>query len=372
MASSTSDNVAPAPQQQQRSDENGGLPANIAENVKMCYRSFGLGMYAVGIRFLTMPLEKTAMVMNSSQVNGSGSAQLRQTMDIVFKEGFGTPYKAVGRASITAWFFQYSVMGFVFQSVDRSLSSALGIDRIPYGDDLMQSDRTTARAIKDKKSSSNISSIATTSTTAATSSSGGGSTTLFAFKALLAPAVAGMIESVVANRAEAQRFFGIAKFKSLEAQLNWSAAGRALGPGFLSNWSRNFIMSGTSFVFTPIMYKKYYPEDSRSPASLFWFGLGANIFIGNVAAITQQSLWGRALDYAAEGGAHGARNVSYRAVVTEGLKAEGVSAFFTPTKWSTRVLMNAPIQGTMPWFYNQVLPQGEATAMRFAGKLLGY
>jgi len=255
MASSTSDNVAPAPQQQQRSDENGGLPANIAENVKMCYRSFGLGMYAVGIRFLTMPLEKTAMVMNSSQVNGSGSAQLRQTMDIVFKEGFGTPYKAVGRASITAWFFQYSVMGFVFQSVDRSLSSALGIDRIPYGDDLMQSDRTTARAIKDKKSSSNISSIATTSTTAATSSSGGGSTTLFAFKALLAPAVAGMIESVVANRAEAQRFFGIAKFKSLEAQLNWSAAGRALGPGFLSNWSRNFIMSGTSFVFTPIMYK---------------------------------------------------------------------------------------------------------------------
>ena len=67
MASSTSDNVAPAPQQQ-RSDENGGLPANIAENVKMCYRSFGLGVYAVGIRFLTMPLEKTAMVMNSSQV----------------------------------------------------------------------------------------------------------------------------------------------------------------------------------------------------------------------------------------------------------------------------------------------------------------
>ena len=30
----------------------------------------------------------------------------------------------------------------------------------------------------------------------------------------------------------------------------------------------------------------------------FAFGLGMNIFVGNTVAITQQALWGRALDYA--------------------------------------------------------------------------
>ena len=65
---------------------------------------------------------------------------------------------------------------------------------------------------------------------------------------------------------------------------------------------------------------------------------------GNVIAITQQSLWGRALDYAAVGGG---RAVSYPAVIRDSLKAEGFSAFFTPSKWFTRVLMNAPIQGTV-------------------------
>ena len=43
----------------------------------------------------------------------------------------------------------------------------------------------------------------------------------------------------------------------------------------------------------------------------------------------------------------------------EGLSKEGVAAFFTPAKWFSRVLMNAPAQGTIPWFYNQVLPIGE-------------
>ena len=44
----------------------------------------------------------------------------------------------------------------------------------------------------------------------------------------------------------------------------------------------------------------------------------------------------------------------------EGLSKEGMAAFFTPAKWFSRVLMNAPAQGTLPWFYNSVLPLGEA------------
>ena len=78
-----------------------------------------------------------------------------------------------------------------------------------------------------------------------------------------------------------------------------------------------------------------------------------NIFAGNVVAITMQALWGRALDDAAVGGG---RRVDYGRVVREGLQKEGAAAFFTPAKWFSRVLMNAPAQGTIPWFYNQVLP----------------
>lgn len=42
-------------------------------------------------------------------------------------------------------------------------------------------------------------------------------------------------------------------------------------------------------------------------------------------------------------------------MLREGLKAEGVGAFLTMPKWFARVLMNAPIQGTVPWFYNEVI-----------------
>ena len=101
--------------------------------------------------------------------------------------------------------------------------------------------------------------------------------------------------------------------------------------------------------------------------TLFWFGLGVNIFAGNVVAITQQSLWGRALDYAAAGGG---RPVSYSAVLSSGLGAEGLAAFFTVPKWFSRVLMNAPIQGTVPWFYNEILPIGEQPCLSFAASLL--
>ncbi|KAH8079593.1 hypothetical protein JL720_9340 [Aureococcus anophagefferens] len=89
----------------------------MADPASMAYRSFGLGCYAVVVRYCTMPLEKTAMIMNSAQVSGSG--QLAQASKIVFADGPLTPFRTVGRASIVAWFFQYSVMGFIFQACDR-------------------------------------------------------------------------------------------------------------------------------------------------------------------------------------------------------------------------------------------------------------
>ena len=33
--------------------------------------------------------------------------------------------------------------------------------------------------------------------------------------------------------------------------------------------------------------------------------------------------------------------------------------------------MNAPIQGTVPWFYNEILPLGESAVLRALGKILG-
>lgn len=60
---------------------------------------------------------------------------------------------------------------------------------------------------------------------------------------------------------------------------------------------------------------------------------------------------GRALDY---GAVDGGRKINYSKVIKEGIAKDGYSAFFTPAKWFTRVLMNAPAQGTIPWFYNQL------------------
>lgn len=58
------------------------------------------------MRFSGMPLEKIALVMNSSQVSGKG--QFRQAIKLTFQDGALAPYRVVGAASLTAWFLQYS------------------------------------------------------------------------------------------------------------------------------------------------------------------------------------------------------------------------------------------------------------------------
>ena len=67
-------------------------------------------------------------------------------------------------------------------------------------------------------------------------------------KDIASAGVAGVIESAVSNRAEAQRFLGMERFGALEARLRWSPVARALGPGFVPNVTRNSVMAHSAFV----------------------------------------------------------------------------------------------------------------------------
>lgn len=329
------------------------LPESVESAIVIAYRSTGLGLYGAVMRFAGMPLEKIALYMNSAQV--SGKNQLQQAIQLTFQHektgmrSFLTPYKVVGAASGVAWFLQYSVMGMVFQVCDTALSSALGVPVVPYGEALMEDPSEV---------------IQTESTSVVHGAK-------VASKILLAPVFAGTIESVVANRAEVQRYYGISKFAKMESSLGWNPLSRIAGPAFVANTTRNCIMSATSFVITPVLYRNHFPQELKSQSSLFWFGLGVNIFLGNTVAITQQALWGRALDYAIVPGATAARNIHYSSVLKESLAKEGLSAFYTVPKWGTRVLMNAPVQGTLPWFYNEVLPIWEGDLLSVAKSLYG-
>jgi hypothetical protein len=323
------------------------LPEGLESGISMAYRSTALGVYGAVLRFVGMPLEKVALYMNSAQV--SGQNQLAQACRLTVQDGWMAPYRVVGPASITAWFLQYSVMGFVFQMCDEALSSSLGVTRMPYGPQLMEAPQHTPHHHIHHTNNNNEAPV-DPSLTAKTH-----------FKNIMAPVLAGSIESVVANRAEVQRYYGRQSFAVMESRLTWNALRKACGPAFGANASRNCIMSATSFVYTPTLYRNWFPQESKNPTSLFWFGLGMNVFVGNTVAITQQALWGRALDHAmvTNGGVTTYRDINYRQVIQEGLKKEGVAAFYTLPKWSTRVLMNAPVQGTLPWFYNEILPIAE-------------
>ena len=361
-----------------------GMPMEVAAPAMIVYRSTGIGIFGVVGRWVGMPLEKIALFMNSSQVSGSG--QLGQAIKLTFEKGVTAPWRVVGPASIVAWFLQYSVMGAAFQTFDALLSKALKCDTVYYGNDLM-TPPSKAKAPTDDPTLP----VRTV------------------FKSLLAPACAGMLESFVANRAEVQRYYGIEKMAQIEGRLSWNALYRACAPGYFPNAMRNIVMCNTSFLVTPVrapparaaplcraattppprrrahrtsphltasprrplsqvLFKHFYPQERKSQQSLFWFGLGVNIFFGNIIAITQQALWGRSLDYCA---VDGGRNINYGAVVRDGLRTDGIAAFFTFPKWATRVLMNAPVQGTLPWFYNQVLPRGEKPFLAVLKPALG-
>jgi hypothetical protein len=311
-----------------------GIPMSVAQPTLVAYRSVGIGVFGAVMRWAGMPLEKIALYMNSSQV--SGKNQLGQAIRLTFQDGALAPYKVVGPASVTAWFMQYSIMGVAFQFFDQSLSNLMGVRQMYYGAELMEPP-------DDNQNNENLSP---------------GYNMKFAVKTFISPVLAACLESAVSNRAEVQRFYGPKQFAQMEVTMGANALVRAAGPAFAANTMRNVIMCQTSFLLTPLTYKLYFPQEHKSKTSLFWYGLGLNMFVGNVIAIKKQSLWGRSLDYLR---VHG--HISYQKVIQQGLEKEGMSAFFTVPKWGSRVLMNAPAQGTLPWFYNEVLPLGESAFM---------
>jgi hypothetical protein len=310
-----------------------GVPHSIAEPALVTYRSVGIGLFGVVMRFSGMPLEKMALYMNSSQVKAGGTSQFAQAFRLTFRDGALAPFRVVGSASIIAWFCQYSVMGFAFQFVDHSLSNFLNVKPVYYGSELMEPaiEEDTSMEYRAKST----------------------------FKTLLSPMLAAALETQVSNRAEVQRFYGKETFARVVDQgyLKGANALRKMsGPAFAPCMMRNVIMCQTTFVLTPITYKLYFPQEQKNKSTLFWYGLGMNIFVGNVVAITQQALWGRTLDHLARAG-----SINYSTIIKDGLRQEGMGAFFTIPRWFSRVLMNCPAQGVLPWFYNEVLPLGEVT-----------
>ena len=204
-----------------------GLPKSVAEPTLMAYRAAGIGVWGACVRFVGVPLERIAIIMNSSQV--SGGNQFGQAIGLTFKEGPLSPYRVVRGTSLIAWFLQYSIMGAAFQFFDHALSRMLNVDPVVYGAELQ------TPPSKEPMSS--------------------GDFTKSACKAVAAPMLTAMLESFVSNRAEVQRYFGPEKLAKIESKLNWSRIARQLGPGFVPNMMRNTIVNSSSFVLAPIVYK---------------------------------------------------------------------------------------------------------------------
>ena len=208
------------------------------------------------MRFAGMPLEKIALYMNSAQVQGKG--QFVQAVRLTFREGALAPYKVVGPSSLTAWFLQYSVMGVAFQFFDHSISAALGVEPVCYGRQLMEPNNKNDNASPSCSTDYQV---------------------RWATARIMSPIMAASLESIVSNRAEVQRFFGPQQFAQLQARMRPGMVARVAGPALLPNAMRNVIMCETSFLLTPVTYKLYFPQEHKSVSSLFWYGLGVNMFV---------------------------------------------------------------------------------------------
>eukprot|EP00299_Pterocystis_sp_00344_P013150 c6412_g1_i1.p1 GENE.c6412_g1_i1~~c6412_g1_i1.p1 ORF type:complete len:379 (-),score=58.96 c6412_g1_i1:14-1105(-) len=328
------------------------LSKGTEQAILVAYRSFGLGVWGSTLRFIGMPLEKVALEANSGRVKHipGGPSELSQAIRQVAQRGWADPWKVVTTRSMTAWFVQYGLMGLAFQMLDLGISRALNVPPQIFG-----------RRIFDKENLEAMDRSRDSPTK---------QTVLLIFKSITAPFLASVAESMVANKAEVTRYLGPATFKALQARrVDKSILGRiygACGPAFAPNVARNFIMSSTSFVITPNLFARL-PEEYRTPRNLLLFGLALNMGPANGLAITMQSLWGRSLDHINQSPT--ARS-SYRQVISTSLEQSGYRAFFTPTKLFTRVLMNTPAQGTIPWFANVLLPKWEGKVVQIAETIL--
>ena len=324
--------------------------------IEVTYRSAGLGIWGTTLRALGMPLEKVALTANSSQVSGQNI--LQQAIRITFQDGWFRPYRVITRQSLVAWSLQYSLMGFAFQIADRTLSRILDVPTCASGDELLTTSISPARVATTKLPATHQ------HNNKATDPSDSSTTAVYAakvgLKLMAAPLVASCAESMVSNKAEVTRFYSPEMFTQLQASTatRRNILQRMAGPAFGANVARNCIMSSSSFVCTPYLFMLAMPEEARNNTNLFWFGMSFNIFAGNVFGVMGQSLWGRSLDQLARQG-----SISYMQVIKDGWRQEGISAFLTPAKWGSRVLMNAPAQGTIPWFYNSILPLAEPVSV---------
>jgi len=129
------------------------------------------------------------------------------------------------------------------QLLDHSLSSGLGVRRVYYGAELMEPKSDGSPELQ------------------------GSDLAKYAAKAAVLPVMAGSIESIAANRAEVQRYYGIEKFAKIEKALGSGFARKACGPAFRANAARNATMSMTSFVVAPTIYKFLCPQESSAPLS---------------------------------------------------------------------------------------------------------
>ena len=204
----------------QSSDDERQLPPSVEAASQMVYRSSGLGVWGAVLRFGGMPLEKIALFSNSSQVSGKG--QLGQAVKLTFAEGMLAPFRVVGPASFVAWFLQYSVMGFVFQSCDRTLSKVMGVPNVYYGDELFEpGNRTPAANVRPAPARPLLTRAALPAAKKSETAVPVGDQAKSIAKAVAAPLLAGVVESAVSNRAEVQRYYGIEQFAKIESKLGW-------------------------------------------------------------------------------------------------------------------------------------------------------
>ena len=292
------------------------LPENLVTPCQTTYRSVGLRRPRVAVRYCTMPLEKVAMIANSSLVS-SGSNQLGQAWKIATKEGFLAPYTSVG-------------------GLDHRLVSAIQRHGLCVSDGrcgplcLVTHTTHALRRPAHGAARQNVRHLAWRPPR----------------RLSLAPVTAGTIESVVSNgrRRSASGAWGRARPSSG----NWAGAlwdGRQAGLRcqFCQKCGHVYHQLRRDAVIVPACL----PAGAQVALVVILVWPLREHLRGQRRGHHAVAL-GSVLNYVEEGGG---RNANYRAIMGAGLPQGGPVGVLRSPKWFARVLMNAPIQGTLPRFW---------------------
>ena len=243
-------------------------PKWLVNGTEVTYRSTMLGFWGIAVRFAAMPLERLALIANSSKVKGqSAGAQFKQAAKLVVKDGWLASYRVVSTRSCIAWFLQYSVLGAAFEVSDRILSKATGLQPFVYGDALFNKDEEEDMvASSPRPSTEHVDPLHLAKTCT---------------KAVFAPILASYVETMVSNKAEVERFYGKHEFKRLvtDTRAQRGILSNIAGPAFHANVGRNAFMSFATFIGAPVMFDAVFTGDAKTPENLAWFGLLSNLVI---------------------------------------------------------------------------------------------